>query len=89
MDGYEVNIISSQQKDEIFPEVVDKIGYKRNANIHGACVKLLIDNPDFKEVWEDNFKFMNEDIRPHCKIFTFDDGGKLVVMYEPVSKSSI
>ena len=89
MNGYEVNIISSQQKDEIFPEIVDKVRYERKANIHGACVKLLTDNHNFKEEWEDNFKFMNEDVRPHCKIFTIEDGGKLEVMYEPLSKSCI
>jgi len=68
---------------------VTTIKYERKANIHGACVKLLTDNPDFKEEWEDNFKFMNEDIRPHAKIFSVEDGGKLRVMYEPLSKTCV
>ncbi len=89
MDGYEVKIISPQKKDEIFKEVVGKVKYERKANIHGACVKLLTDNHNFKEEWEDNFKFMNEDIRPHTKIFAVDDGGELEVIYEPVSKTCI
>ena len=65
------------------------VRYERKANIHGACVKLLTDNPDFKEEWEDNFKFMNEDIRPHAKIFSVEDSGELRVLYEPVSKTCI
>lgn len=89
MSDYEVEIISPEVKDEMFPKLVSTVRYERKANIHGACVKLLCDNHDFKEEWEDNFKFMNEDIRPHSKIFSIDDGGKLRVLYEPVSKTCI
>jgi hypothetical protein len=31
---------------------------------------------EFKEEWEDNFKFMNEDIGPMLKLFS-EDGGDL------------
>lgn len=89
MDGYTVKIIDPQKKDALFRDVVGKVKFERKANIHGACVKLLTDNPNFKEEWEDNFKFMNEDIRPHSKIFSIDDDGKLQVMYEPISKTCI
>lgn len=63
--------------------------FERKANIHGACIKLLTDNADFKEEWEDNFKFMNEDIRPHAKIISVDNGGDLKVQYEPQSHTCI
>ena len=89
MTGYTVKLIEPQAKDAMFDELVSKVRYERKANINGACVKLLTDNHDFKEEWEDNFKFMNEDIRPHAKIFTVDDGGELEVLYEPVSKTCI
>ena len=89
MSEYQVEIISPGDKDAMFGELVASVRYERKANIHGACVKLLTDNPDFKEEWEDNFKFMNEDIRPHAKIFAVEDGGSLRVMYEHVSKTCI
>jgi len=89
MSGYQVEILSPESKDAMFDDIVSKVQYERKANIHGACVKLLTDNPDFKEEWEDNFKFMNEDIRPHAKLFSITDGGELRVMYEPVSKTCI
>lgn len=89
MSDYHVEIIGADEKDAMFPELVRAVKYERKANIHGACVKLLCDNHDFKEEWEDNFKFMNEDIRPHSKIFSIEDGGKLQVLYEPVSKTCI
>ncbi len=89
MSGYQVKIIKPDEKDIMFDELVRKVRYERKANVHGACVKLLTDNHDFKEEWEDNFKFMNEDVRPHTKIFSIEDGGELEVLYEPVSKTCI
>jgi hypothetical protein len=89
MTGYTVKLIEPQEKDDMFDKLISKVKYERKANINGACVKLLTDNHDFKEEWEDNFKFMNEDIRPHAKIFTVDDGGELEVLYETVSKTCI
>jgi hypothetical protein len=89
MSEYQVEIISPQKKDNLLQELVKGVRFERKANVHGACVKLLTDSQDFKEEWEDNFKFMNEDIRPHAKIFSVDDGGELEVMYEPISKTCI
>jgi len=89
MNEYKVEIISPQQKEELLLKIVSKVRFERKANIHGACVKLLTDNQSFKEEWEDNFKFMNEDIRPHTKIFSLEDGGELQVMYDPISKTCI
>jgi len=89
MSDYEVMIIDPEQRQILSDQLADKIRYELKANIHGACVKLLTDNKNFKDEWEDNFKFMNEDIRPHAKIFAVDDGGKLQVMYDPIGKTSI
>lgn len=89
MSNYNVEIITPLAKDKLFDELKGKVQFERKANIHGACVKLLTDNEEFKEEWEDNFKFMNEDIRPHAKIFSVEDGGDLEVLYEPISKTCI
>lgn len=89
MSTYNVELITPYAKDELLVELKSKVNFERKANIHGACVKLLTDNEEFKEEWEDNFKFMNEDIRPHTKIFSAEDGGQLQVLYEPISKTCI
>ena len=89
MPNYDVKLITPREKDRMFDELKWKVLFERKANIHGACVKLLTDNEEFKEEWEDNFKFMNEDIRPHAKIFSVEDRGDLQVLYEPVSKTCI
>jgi len=89
MSTYKVQIINPEEKEKFFQTLTKMVKFERKANIHGACVKLLTDNDDFKETWEENFKFMNEDIRPHAKIFAVENGGPLQVLYEPVSKTSI
>ncbi|WP_414468947.1 HPr kinase/phosphorylase [Methanobacterium sp. ACI-7] len=89
MSDYEVKIIDPEKREEISDELAKKVRYELKANIHGACVKLLTDNKDFKNEWEDNFKFMNEDLRPHSKIFCIDNGGELEVLYDPIGKVSI
>lgn len=89
MSTYNVELVTPSAKDKLLLELKTKVKFERKANIHGACVKLLTDNEAFKEEWEDNFKFMNEDIRPHAKIFSVEDGGNLQVLYEPISKTCI
>ena len=89
MLSYNAELITPYAKDELLKELKSKVKFERKANIHGACVKLLTDNEEFKEEWEDNFKFMNEDIRPHAKIFAVEDGQELQVLYEPISKTCI
>lgn len=92
MSEYEVEIIDPQKRQKLSDKLTASVKYELKANIHGACVKLLTDNKDFKDEWEDNFKFMNEDIRPHSKVFAIEDTDKskiLHVMYDPIGKSSI
>jgi hypothetical protein len=89
MSEYTVEVISSQKKDELFNKLENKIIFERKANLHGACVKLLTNNESFKEEWQDNFKFMNEDIRPHAVILAVEDGEEFRVFYDPNSKVSI
>ena len=89
MADYEVELITPETKDRLADEMAAIIKYERKANVHGACVKLLTDNESFKEEWDDNFKFMSEDIRPHAKVFSVEDGGDLQVMYDPTAKVAI
>ncbi|MGZ7160326.1 MAG: HPr kinase/phosphorylase, partial [Methanobacterium sp.] len=89
MSDYEVRIIDPVEREALSDHLAKNIRYELKANIHGACVKLLTNNEDFKNEWEDNFKFMNEDIRPHSKVFALQGNGELEVMYDPVGKVSI
>jgi len=86
---YEVELISIKERDAIISSHDRLITWQRKASINGACIKLLTNNKAFKELWEDNFWFMSDDIRPHGRIFALDTGGELRVYYEPISKTVI
>ncbi len=87
--GYKVEIISQEEKDRLIDEEYkESVSYGRKANLSGTCIKLLTNVEEFKEMWEDNFKSMNEDIRPHGRIFALETKGEEPrVLYEPISKT--
>lgn len=86
---YEIKIISPEKKDKLIEEKYkEEISYGRKANLEGTCIKLLTNVKEFKNMWTDNFKTMNEEIRPHGRVFALltNDGTKKV-LYEPISKT--
>lgn len=86
---YKVKIISPEQKDKLIGEKYkESISYGRKANLEGICIKLLTNIEDFKNMWLDNFKTMNEDIRPHGRVFALSTNDReKKVLYEPISKT--
>ncbi len=86
---YKVEIIDPEEKDRLIDEKYhESVSYGRKANLSGTCVKLLTNKKEFKEMWEDNFKSMNEEIRPHGRVFALKTGGgETRVLYEPISKT--
>jgi hypothetical protein len=85
----EVNLISRSKKDRLIDELKGQMLFEQKAELNGCCIKLITDNPMFKEMWEDNFKHISEFIRPHGRIFVLDDPDhqELSLYYEPVSKT--
>lgn len=66
--SYSYELISPEEKDKLLKELMSKYLHDRKASIHGICIELLTDDKDFKEMWEDNFFYMSDDIRPHGRI---------------------
>lgn len=88
VSSYNVELINPSRKDALIDEEYqESISFGRKANLAGMCIKLLTDRRDFKDMWEDNFKSMSEDIRPHGRIFALKDKGDMRVLYEPISKT--
>jgi hypothetical protein len=89
-EKYEVVQIGPGEKDDLLTSTManGKV-YYRKANIHGMCIELLTDSRDFKEMWEDNFFYMSDDVRPHGRIVAVTDGEdrSFRVLYEPASKT--
>ena len=70
---YSYEIIKTEKKDELLHGLSKKYLFDRKANIHGICIELLTDNKEFKEMWEDNFYYMSDDMRPHGRIVAVRD----------------
>jgi len=86
---YKVELITIEERDSIVSSHASLITWQRKANINGACIKFFTNNKLFKEMWEDNFWFMSDDVRPHGRVLALDTGGELRVYYEPLSKTVI
>jgi len=86
---YKVVQISAQKKDSFVQKIDFSSLYQRKAQIHGTCIKLFCRNPQFVDMWEENFHAMSENTRPHARIFALNDKSKkLKVFYEPNSKTA-
>lgn len=87
--GLTAEIITPERKDERIDELRQSGLFENKAEIVGCCIKLLTDNVDFKEMWQDNFKSISDFIRPHGRIFALSDPGQdgMRLYYEPVSKT--
>ena len=85
---YSVESINTEQRDRRLRKVDFSKLYSRKASIHGTCIKLFSDRHEIVDMWEENFHPMQEDIRPHGRIFAIDGKGKTPrVLYEKTSKT--
>jgi hypothetical protein len=85
-DSYKVRIISPVSKERMMKRFHSQELYEWKAAIHGTCVKLFTDNPDFKAMWEENFEPMPEYVRPHARLFAVSCS-PFSVMYDPLSRT--
>ncbi len=91
VETYPVKIITPSEKDELLDKIVSRKLYDKKASIHGMCIELITDEKDFRESWEDNFRSMGDEVRPHGRVVAVnfgDEKDKNKAYYEPVSKTS-
>ncbi len=86
---YTVTKITPGERDRVISRFSQRIRYERKASIHGACIKLYTDDRDFKDMWEDNFRFMSDGVRPHGRVFALGAEGDFRVLYESSSSTAI
>ncbi len=72
--SYNVQLITPKEKDQLFTKYHTRLLYTSKAIIYGCCIKLLTESKQVKDLWEDNFYSMSEDVRSH---------GRLIVLKEP------
>ncbi len=87
---YKVKPISIEKKNALMEKYGERILYEERADIYGCCIKLLTDIKYVKERWEENFYPMSAHVRSHGRlVVTEENGEKLKVMYDQLSKTAI
>jgi len=87
--AYEVEIIGSDERDELFERYRSRYLYSPKCDLHGVCLRLLTDQERTKDYWEDNFYAMSENIRSHGRLVVLDDPAQpFGVKYDPLSRTA-
>jgi hypothetical protein len=83
-----VKLIGKPRADALVAQTDFERLYMRKASIHGVCIKLFCDSHEMADMWAENFHPMDDDIRPHGRLFSLTDSSKrLKVFYEPDSNT--
>jgi hypothetical protein len=86
---YSVEIITTEEKDCLFDLYGDKFLYTAKAEIYGTYIKILTDKQFIRDLWEDNFYTMSENLRSHGRLIVLDDGKEgSRVKYDPMTKTA-
>ena len=89
MARYNVDLITPEEKAELFGRNLKRYLYTDKANIYGCCIKLLTELEDLKDRWEDNFYTMDENMRSHGRLVVLKEpSGELSVKYDPYTKTA-
>jgi hypothetical protein len=66
-------LIDVNERDKLIQKWQGRILFEDKADIYGCCIKLLTDNEDTEERWQENFYFMSQSIRSHGRLYVFTD----------------
>jgi hypothetical protein len=87
--SYPVELISQQEKDQLFEVYQSRLLYTSKAEIYGCCIKLLTESRHIKDIWEDNLYTMSESTRSHGRLIVLKEPGQpLSVKYDPYTKTA-
>lgn len=86
-----IEIISIEKGNRYWRELkkAKRIRYERKADINGCCIKLMTDQINIANTFDENFFHLSEHIRSHGRILVFEspDSEDFSVEYEPMSRS--
>lgn len=71
--GYNVRLITTSEKEELYKEYGNRQFYSAKAEIYGICVKLYAEDKTMSEMWEDNFYAMSSNVRSHARVICIND----------------
>lgn len=86
---YEVELIGPEERSELHERLGPRYRYSVKSEIHGVCVRLLTDQERTKDIWEDNFYHMSENVRSHGRLVVLKDPSHgLKVKYDPLTRTA-
>jgi len=86
---YEIKLISPEDKTRLFDLNTKRYLYTKKANIYGCCIKLLTELEYVKDLWDENFYTMDENIRSHGRLVVLrEDGDPPNVKYDPYTNTA-
>jgi hypothetical protein len=88
--GYTVQIITPEEKEQLFEHYKNRLLYTNKAEVYGCCIKLLTDSEKIKDEWEDNFYTMSENTRSHGRLVVLQDAtlAANTVKYDAYTKTA-
>jgi hypothetical protein len=89
MPGYTVQLITPEEKEQLYRQYESRLLYTDKAEVYGCCIKLLTEVPRVHTEWGDNFYTMSESIRSHGRLIVLEEKGQpLSVKYDPYTKTA-
>ncbi len=87
--GYFVQLITPQEKEQLYEEYENRLLYTNKADIYGCCTKLLTEIERVHNEWEDNFYSMAESVRSHGRLIVLEEPGQpTTIKYDPYTKTA-
>ncbi|WAC04851.1 MAG: aldolase [Methanoregula sp.] len=88
--AYTITLITLEEKEDLAARLLPKVRYEVKSEIYGCCIKLLSDNPEIRDTWQENFYSMSQNVRSHGRLFVLADPAcpADTVYYDPYSKTA-
>jgi len=86
---YKVTIIGPEEREALFSRYEPRYLYSSKCELHGTCIRLLTDQANTNNYWEDNFFSMSESVRSHGRLVVLDDPEQdMGVKYDPLTRTA-
>lgn len=86
---YPIELISPEEKRQLYSDLIKLPLYTRKANIYGCCIKFMTDSRSFADIWSDNFYTADENLRSHGRLIAVQDPKQdLHMKYDPLTKTA-
>jgi len=87
--AYKVDIIGPEEREGLFRRYEPRYLYSSKCELHGTCIRLLTDQANTNNYWEDNFYSMSESVRSHGRLVVLDDPEQeMGVRYDPLTRTA-